>query len=161
MKISSLLLFGILLSTSLSAQKYVTKNGYIKFFSSAPAENIEAHNRHVNSALDISNGNFVFKVLIKSFEFEKALMQEHFNENYMESDKIPNAMFTGNIDNLKDINFKKQGEYDAIISGTLIINNKIYNSDLLNKIIQLNLSKLDDIFSINEIVAQYEIVSNS
>jgi hypothetical protein len=60
-------------------------------------ETIEAHNRQVNSALDIETGNFVFKVLMKSFEFEKSLMQEHFNENFMwkESDKFPNATFKG------------------------------------------------------------------
>ncbi len=102
-------------------QKYVTKNGHIKFYSSTPMEDIEAHNKQVNSAFDASNGNMVFKVLIKSFQFEKALMQEHFNENYMESDKIPNATFSGKVENLGDLNLKKNGEYDVKLSGTLTI----------------------------------------
>ncbi|MBL7831812.1 MAG: YceI family protein [Saprospiraceae bacterium] len=48
-------------------------------------------------------------------------MQEHFNENYLESSKFPKAMFKGKIDNLKDINFKKDGTYKANISGNLTI----------------------------------------
>lgn len=107
--------------SALFAQKYITKNGHIKFYSETPMETIEAHNRQVNSALDISTGDFVFKVLIKSFEFEKALMQEHFNENYMESDKMPDATFTGKITNLSAINFTKDGSYEATIEGDLKI----------------------------------------
>jgi polyisoprenoid-binding protein YceI len=82
-------------------------------------EKIEAINNQVNSALDVSTGDFVFKVLIKSFEFEKALMQEHFNENYMESGKYPNATFSGKISNYKDINFGKDGSYSATVEGNL------------------------------------------
>ncbi|MEQ8323963.1 MAG: YceI family protein [Vicingaceae bacterium] len=111
----------LLFSTVLNAQKYVTKTGHIKFFSTTPMENIEAHNRQVNSAFDLSNGNFVFKVLIKSFEFEKALMQEHFNENYMESDKFPNAMFSGKIENISDVDFDKNGDYSVDVKGNLTI----------------------------------------
>jgi len=103
------------------SQKYITKNGYIKFYSETPIETIEAHNRQVNSALDVSTGDFVFKVLMKSFEFEKALMQEHFNENYVESDKFPNAMFKGKVTNLDAIDFRKPGEYNAVVEGTLSI----------------------------------------
>jgi len=84
-------------------------------------EKIEAINSQVNSALDISTGDFVFKVLIKSFEFEKALMQEHFNENYMESGKYPNATFSGKISNIKDINFTRDGSYTATVDGNLTI----------------------------------------
>lgn len=103
------------------AQKYMTKNGYIKFSSETPVEKIEAINTQVNSALDISTGDFVFKVLIKSFEFKKALMQEHFNENYMESDKFPVSTFSGKITNLKEINFLKDGSYSANVEGNLTI----------------------------------------
>ena len=112
---------GLILCFSLMGQKYVTKNGHIKFYSETPIETIVAHNNQVNSALDISNGNYIFKVLIKSFEFKKAMMQEHFNENYMESDKFPTAKFSGIIQNLKDIDFKKDGIYDVLVKGTLII----------------------------------------
>jgi len=103
------------------AQKYVTKTGHIYFFASTPMENIEAHNHQVNSALDQQTGDFVFKVLMKSFQFERALMQEHFNENYVESDKYPNASFIGIILNISDINFSKNGVYNATVEGNLTI----------------------------------------
>ena len=104
-----------------SAQKYITKTGHIRFYSDAPLEKIEANNRQVNSALDAATGNFVFKVLMKSFEFEKALMQEHFNENYMESDKYPNSTFVGKVTNLSTIDFQRQGKYPAEVDGKLTL----------------------------------------
>lgn len=111
----------VLFTFSVQAQKYVTKNGHIKFYSATPVEDIEAHNHQVNSALDISNGQFIFKVLIKSFEFKKAMMQEHFNENYMESDKLPTAVFSGTIQNLSEIDFNKDALNDVQIKGKLTI----------------------------------------
>lgn len=120
-RIAYLALIFAVISTSVSAQKYVTKNGTINFFSKTPVENIEAHNKQVNCALDLSSSDFVFKVLMKSFEFEKALMQEHFNENYVESDKFPNATFQGKITNLKNVNFIKPGIYNVTAEGNLTI----------------------------------------
>jgi polyisoprenoid-binding protein YceI len=111
----------VAISTSAFSQKYITKTGSISFFSSTPVENIEAHNKQVNSALDASTGDLVFKAVMKSFEFEKALMQEHFNENYMESDKFPTATFQGKISNLKDVNFDKPGVYNVTVDGNLTI----------------------------------------
>jgi polyisoprenoid-binding protein YceI len=105
----------------LMAQKYLTKTGKIKFHSDAPMEKIEAVNNQVNAALDIVTGDLVFKVLIKSFEFEKALMQEHFNENYLESAKFPNAMFMGKVTNIKDMSFDKNGKFEAQVQGDLTI----------------------------------------
>jgi hypothetical protein len=123
MKTLKTLLFAtiILLTTNSFAQKYITKNGHIRFFSETPMETIDAHNKQVNCALDSQSGDFVFKVLMKSFEFEKALMQEHFNENYAESDRYPNAMFKGKVTNLADIDFTVDGEYQAVIEGDLTI----------------------------------------
>ena len=115
----NLLILSLFFTSVGFGQKYVSKNGHVKFFSAAPTENIEANNNQVNAALDLSNGNLVFKVLIKSFEFEKALMQEHFNENYMESDKFPNSTFSGKVSNLQDIDFSKDGEYKAKVKGSL------------------------------------------
>ncbi|HRY97708.1 MAG TPA: YceI family protein [Bacteroidales bacterium] len=116
--ISSMALFAVL---PLSAQKYVAKNGHIRFFSETPAENIEAHNRQVNAALDLSNGALVFKVLIKSFEFEKALMQEHFNENYMESDQFPNATFNGKLSDPLAFSKASKGPVKVTLEGDLTI----------------------------------------
>jgi polyisoprenoid-binding protein YceI len=101
------------------AQKYVTKNGFIRFYSDSPMEKIEATNRQVNAAMDATTGDFVFRVLMKSFTFEKALMQEHFNENYAESDKFPNATFLGKIINIKDLNISKDGKYPVTVEGKL------------------------------------------
>ena len=106
---------------AVQAQKYMTKNGNIRFYSETPMETIEATNSQVNAALDSQTGDLVFKVLIKSFNFEKALMQEHFNENYMESDKFPNSTFQGKVTNLSAIDFKKEGTYEAMIEGDLTI----------------------------------------
>jgi len=118
-RITFLLAFLLVFSTLANAQKYMTKSGTIKFYSETPVEKIEASNRQVNSALDFSTGNFVFKVLIRGFEFEKALMQEHFNENYMESEKFPNSTFNGRIINIKDVNLAKDGVYKVVAEGDL------------------------------------------
>lgn len=103
------------------AQKYSTRTGEITFFSEAPLENIEAVNRQVNSALDVEKGDFVFRLLMRSFIFDKALMQEHFNENYVESHKYPNAQFAGKVLNISEVNFKKDGVYPVTVEGELTI----------------------------------------
>lgn len=102
-------------------QKYITKTGHIWFYSHTPMEDIEAHNRQVVSSLDASTGDIAFLLLVKSFEFTRALMQEHFNENYMESDKLPKASFKGKITNVKQVDFKKDGTYPAEVTGDLTI----------------------------------------
>jgi polyisoprenoid-binding protein YceI len=118
-KITTLLAILLFAASTAHAQKYMTKGGTIKFFSDTPMEKIEGTNRQVNSALDFSTGNMVFKVLIRGFEFEKALMQEHFNENYMESEKFPNTTFSGKIINIKDVNLEKEGVYKVVVEGDL------------------------------------------
>jgi hypothetical protein len=115
----TVLLLGLFLSVN--AQKYMTKNGYIGFFSSTPLENIKADNNQVASVIDISTGEVVFQVLIKSFKFERALMEEHFNENYMESEKFPKSTFKGKISNLSTVDLSKPGQYDVTIEGDLNI----------------------------------------
>jgi polyisoprenoid-binding protein YceI len=111
----------LFVSVSVNAQKYMTRTGYISFFSTTPLEDIKAENNQVASVLDISNGEIVFQVLIKSFRFEKALMQEHFNENYLESDKFPRSEFKGKISDLSSVDFKKDGTYNITVSGDLTI----------------------------------------
>jgi hypothetical protein len=108
--------------TTVHAQgKYFTRNGYIKFYSHAPLEDIEAHNRQVTSFLDTETGEFAFSVLMKSFQFEKALMQEHFNENYVESDKYPKSTFKGKIVNPEEVDLTKDGVYNVKVDGDLTI----------------------------------------
>lgn len=112
------LLFGLSLNAA-SAQKYITKTGYINFFSEAPLENIEATSNQVLSVLNAADGAIVFKVQIMTFQFEKALMQEHFNEKYMESEQYPDAVFKGNITNISAVNFSKDGTYNVKVTGKL------------------------------------------
>lgn len=112
----------ILATLSLSAQdKYFTKSGRIVFSSKTSMENIEAHNKSVTCVLDAKTGNMQFAVLMKGFEFEKALMQEHFNENYVESHKFPKAEFKGQVVNNSEINYSKDGSYPAKVKGKLTI----------------------------------------
>ena len=99
----------------------MTKNGFISFYGHTPVEDIKADNNQVASVLDTSTGDLVFQVLIKSFHFDRALMEEHFNENYMESDKFPKATFKGKITNLQSVNFAKNGTYDVNVEGDLTI----------------------------------------
>ncbi|MCX6302565.1 MAG: YceI family protein, partial [Bacteroidia bacterium] len=86
-------------------------------------EDIKGDNNQVASVLDISTGDMVFQVLIKSFHFDKALLEEHFNENYMESDKFPKSTFKGKITNLALVDFTKNGKYDVTVEGELNIHN--------------------------------------
>ncbi len=80
-----------------SAQKYVLENGVIIFFSEAAIENIKAENVKTGSMLNTQTGDLAFSVPIREFQFEKKLMQEHFNEKYLESEKFPKSTFTGKM----------------------------------------------------------------
>lgn len=124
MKRSNFLTLVVLLAisaSSFSQDKFYTKTGKISFYSKATLENIEAHNRSTTCVLDTKTGNLQFAVLMKGFEFEKALMQEHFNENYVESHKFPKAEFKGQIINAGDINFLADGSHQAKVRGKLTI----------------------------------------
>ena len=115
-----LIVCGILLiSLNISAQKFSSKNGFAGFYSHTPMEDVKADNNQVNSILDSSTGDIVFLLLNKSFHFDRALMEEHFNENYMESEKFPKSTFKGKITNLPEVNFAKQGVYNVSVSGEM------------------------------------------
>jgi polyisoprenoid-binding protein YceI len=107
----------VLCTTVSSAQKYLTREAYVKFYGSTPLENIEAVTNQASSVIDASNGDIVFQVLLNSFTFEKALMQEHFNENYVESETYPKCIFKGEIQ--EDIDYSKPGKYEVTIKGTM------------------------------------------
>src|SRR5689334_2658505 len=110
-----LFVFGV---ASVPAQtKYFSRNANISFYSSAPLEKIEAHNTSGNSVLVAETGQLEFAVLMKAFGFEKALMEEHFNENYVESSKFPKSTFKGKIENISSVDFTKDGIYPVTVSG--------------------------------------------
>jgi len=111
----------IICSNSAIAQKHYTKNGEISFFSKTSMENIKAANSQVMSVLNISTGELQFSLLVKGFHFEKALMEEHFNENYLESEKHPRSTFKGSIAEMGAVNFAKDGTYPVAVSGDLTI----------------------------------------
>lgn len=118
----NLLFAAMALPLSLFAQdRYGTRNGHIAFFSETSMENIEANNHKVSSVWDATTGAIQFAVLIKAFEFEKALMQEHFNENYMESNTFPKADFKGKVTGITMDQLKKAGTYEVTVEGDLTI----------------------------------------
>ncbi|MFK5959273.1 MAG: YceI family protein [Lutibacter sp.] len=103
MKALCTFIFALLIVSQVKSQdKFLTKTGYIFFFSHSLVEDIKAENNQGLSIIDTKTGEIAIQVLMRSFKFEKALMQEHFNENYMESDTYPKAIFKGAI-----LNFDK------------------------------------------------------
>lgn len=120
MKKSIILLFALsLVSLSSNAQKYLTRTGKVSFYGSTPLEKIEAINNEVACVLDAEKGAFIFQVPVQSFKFEKSLMQEHFNENYMESSTYPKAEYKGTIEDISKVDFSKNGTYEVNTKGKL------------------------------------------
>lgn len=107
--------------STLAQSVFITRNGQVSFYSKTPVEDIEAVTNEATSLLDIEKGEIVFAILVKSFHFDKALMEEHFNENYVESTKYPKATFNGKILNLNSINLTKAGTYTIEVGGDLTI----------------------------------------
>ena len=120
-KIFFLVSLALLTFMNINAQKFMTRSGYIGFFSHTPVEDIKAENNQVASVLDMETGELVFQVLMRSFKFEKKLMEEHFNENYVESEKFPKSTFKGSIANFKEIDLMKEGNYEVTVNGELTI----------------------------------------
>ncbi len=116
-----LLLIAIALALPAFSQQYITRAGRVHFFSETPFENIEAVNNEAAAVLDFGRSLLQVIVPIKSFKFEKALMQQHFNDDYLESDQFPKAEFKGRIENIASVNLKKDGSYPVVANGTLSI----------------------------------------
>ena len=98
---------------------YVGKNGRITLYSSALIEDIKAESTAGVSVFNAATGELDFSVLISSFQFEKAFMQQHFNSDYMESDKYPRAIFKGKIQEHVDI--ATDGNYPVTVTGNLTV----------------------------------------
>ncbi len=112
-------LFVFFMMHTADAQKYFTKTAIITFESNTPMEKINATNKSGTCVADFGSGNVEFAVLVKGFQFEKALMQEHFNENYMESSKFPKAVYKGKIEGVDKIDLTKNGKHKVKTSGQL------------------------------------------
>tara|TARA_B110000285_G_C15085064_1_gene595714 strand:+ start:1007 stop:1549 length:543 start_codon:yes stop_codon:yes gene_type:complete len=101
------------------AQKYKFKSSTVKFESEAPKENIEATNKKAKGIIDFTGNKFSIKVPITGFIFNNQLMQEHFNEKYLESESIPYATYKGSISG--DYDLTKDGMYRVVTKGTISI----------------------------------------
>ena len=159
MKRSNLILTGILilLSGALHAQgKFSSKSARISFFSAAPLENIEALNKNVTVLLDSKTGDLQFSLLMKGFEFKKALMQEHFNKNYVESDKFPRSAFKGVVVNNSAIDYAVNGSHNVTVKGKLTIHGITKDVETAGKII-VNEGKLQLNSTFNILLADYNI----
>ena len=118
MRIVFVLLFAMVVSSPLLAQKnYSTKNAEVHFIA-VDDNDIDAVNKNAVCRLQ-SNGDMSFIMLIKDFTFEMEGMQKHFNEEYLESDQFPRAFFNGKITNFSTVNFAKDGKYPITVTGTM------------------------------------------
>ncbi len=129
-RILGLLLVSIFISTMVNAQKiWETKNAQVRFIA-AKDQDIDATNKEAVSRLE-PNGIVSFTMLSKGFHFDMEKMEEHFNEDYIESNKFPKVFFNGQITNISTVNFKKDGKYPIAITGTMQVHG-------VNKAIQTN-----------------------
>jgi len=128
------ILFLMVLHFAMAQDKYFTKSGTIYFNSSAKMEKVEATNRSVVAVMDTKTGAVQFAVMLKGFEFEKSLMQEHFNENYVESTKYPKSEFVGQVTNNKEVNYSKDGVYPVKVSGKLTLHGQTKDVTATGKI---------------------------
>lgn len=107
------------------SDKFVSSKSHIKFFSSTPAEDIEANNTASVSTINKSSGEVVFSVPMQGFEFEKSMMQRHFNnDKFLDTKTHPKAKLKGKISNISDIDFTKDGTYNVVVEGELTIKGK-------------------------------------
>ena len=146
----------ILMSVSflgLMAQKQLTREAFIKFYSETPVENIEAKNNQVLSILDIDKNEIAVSMLMRAFVFKKDLMYEHFNESYIESDIYPKASFLGKI---LDLDLVSKETQTKIIRGKLTVHGITKEID-----IKTTIEYIDDNYvlsgNFNVLVKDFEI----
>src|SRR3569623_193709 len=132
MKYFSVLLLALLSFTRTGQDIYTCKNARINIFSSAPVEDIEANSSEGVSVYNAATGELAFSVPIRSFHFAKALMEEHFNENYLESDKFPKASFKGKIQEHPDLT--KDGTYPVTVIGDFQVHGVTQNRTIKGEV---------------------------
>jgi hypothetical protein len=128
MNLKSILIPALLLTgTCCVAQKYTAEKAFISFFSDAAIEDITAENTKVSTIFNSETGDIVYSVPMKDFKFAKSLMEEHFNEKYIESEKFPKATFQGK---LVGYDLKKSGPQEARAQGKLTIHGVTHDIDV-------------------------------
>lgn len=157
-RIVFLFFFFLLTVPFLQAQElYITRNGQISFFSTTPVEDIKAANNEVSSVINIKTGAMQFVVLIKSFQFKKAAMQEHFNmKNYMNSDNFPKSEFKGTITDLGKVDFSKEGSYPVTVEGNLTMHG-VTNKLRTNGTVTVKDGRISTLSKFNIKLADYKI----
>jgi len=143
-------------SIAIGQGKFYTKNGNVSFFSKTQLENIDAFNRSVTCVLDTKTGNIQFSVLMKGFEFKKALMQEHFNEDYVESDKYPKAEFKGTILNSSSIDYSKTAVHQVKVKGHMTMHGQT-NEIETDGIVSVKDGKISLVSEFQVYIADYKI----
>ena len=126
------LIFNIFCFFEASAQLYATFDGQTTFFSSTPLEDIVAENKSAGCILNVQTGEIAVSMRMNNFSFPNKLMQEHFNENYVESLKYPTATFKGKLTTLPD--FSTTGQYNVVAIGTFTIHGVSMPRELRGKI---------------------------
>nr|WP_288834712.1 YceI family protein [uncultured Flavobacterium sp.] len=137
-------------SWSIAQEKIISKSAVITFEASVPSfEEVKATNKNVTLVLNSKTGEIASLALIKGFRFKVALMEEHFNENYIESDKYPKALFKGKIEGF-DVNSLTASPKEFIINGKLELHGKTVVIKVVAKISQTNSGiNLKSNFSVN------------
>ena len=118
--IAALFISALVLNIS-AQEKYLTKTGHIKFFSHTAIEDITAELENAGSIIDAETGEVIITLSMTSFDFEKKLMEEHFNENYVESEKFPKSSFKGKITDNASVDYGKPGSYSVRVKGDMTI----------------------------------------
>ena len=154
----SLIISALFLINTVDAQKiYSTRNGKISF--SAPSdEDVKAVNNEVTSRI-ADNGQMTFSLLIKGFKFKFAEMQDHFNDQYLESTLFPRADFKGTIVNVSDINFSKNGTYKVTVKGDLNMHG-IQKNITVNGTVEVKDGKLSVLAQFTAIMKDFNINSS-
>lgn len=137
--------------------KLISKDTHISFYSHTAVEDITANNYKVISTIDTNTGNIVFSVPMQSFEFEKALMQKHYNsKKFLNTKKYPKAKFIGKITNLESVDFNKEGSYQINVEGNLSIKGETKPLSE-NATIKIESNKVTLESKINVVLADYGI----
>jgi polyisoprenoid-binding protein YceI len=148
----------IFFSIQLTAQDiHLTRNGKISFFSHTAIEDITAVNNEVSSTMNTKTGAMQFLVLIKSFQFKKAAMQQHFNSSdYMNSTQYPKADFKGMVKDLSKIDFSKDGTYPVLVEGNLTIHG-VTNKISVNGTVTVRAGKISSTSKFAVKLADYKV----
>ena len=157
MKKTTIVLALMLAAGSLFAQRKTTTSATVSFDATTSLDALpKAENKTVIGAIDTQTGSVHFEATVKNFSFSNPTMQQHFNENYVESDKYPKSEFKGTITNNSAINYKKDGTYAAKIKGQLTMHGVTKDVETTGSL-KINGGKIDATSTFNVLISDYNI----